>query len=402
MNHLGLAHTALACIALALGAIVVMRRKGDRWHRTIGHLYVASMLGTNITALNIYRLFGQFGPFHVAALVSLATVVAALIPVLARRPRRRWFELHAYFMSWSYVGLVAAAVSEAAVRLPVVPFAPGAVAATLLVTLAGALVIHWRHGALVRHALQRAGIIPAILVALGLPRAMPAQQSVDSLIDRHRVSLESAVARGAIAAIVKERQELAKLATIHPENGLLLHYLGYAWYREATLGDSTNRKHALRSAEEALERSAELVQIAETHALLSTVIGQQIGRSPWLGMRRGSSMTRAIETAMKLDPENPRIALQQGINAYYSPPAFGGGTARAREAFERALRLFPRQRVRPLLPDWGHAEAWAWLGRTRARAGDIPEARAAYQEALRIDSTYAWVSRVLLPALNKE
>jgi uncharacterized membrane protein len=147
MDRLGIAHTALACIALALGAIVVLRRKADRLHRTTGHLYVASMLATNITALNIYDLFGQFGPFHAAAIVSLATVIAGMVPAVIRLPRSTWFETHAYFMSWSYVGLVAAAAAEAAVRLPAVPFGPAAFVATLLITMIGALLIHGRHGA---------------------------------------------------------------------------------------------------------------------------------------------------------------------------------------------------------------------------------------------------------------
>jgi uncharacterized membrane protein len=159
MDRLGFAHTVLASLSLTLGAIVVLRRKGDRWHRTIGHFYVAGMLATNITALNIYDLFGRFGPFHVAAVVSLATVIAGLVPAVIRRPRNGWFETHAYFMSWSYVGLVAAAVAEAAVRLPTVPFTPAVIAGTLLVTAAGALLIHGRRGALVRRALVRAGVL---------------------------------------------------------------------------------------------------------------------------------------------------------------------------------------------------------------------------------------------------
>jgi uncharacterized membrane protein len=401
MDRLGIAHSALACVALALGAIVVLRRKGDRLHRTIGHLYVASMLGTNITALNIYDLFGQFGPFHVAAIVSLATVVAGMIPVVTRRPRGRWFETHAYFMGWSYVGLLAAAAAEAAVRLPAAPFGPAALAATLLVTLAGALFIHWRHGARVQRALRRAGVLSAVLALTAAPRATPAQSSLDSLIDHHRIALESSTSRGDGTGIATVRQELAALAAAHPSNGLLLHYLGYAWYREALLGDAATRQAALDSAEAALTRSARVLKLAETHALLSTVIGQQIGGSPWKGMLRGSSMAAEIEKATRLDPENPRIALQRGINAFYTPPAFGGGIDRARNAFERAIALFPRHRAPALYPAWGHAEAWAWLGRTRARAGDRSGALAAYETALRIDSTYAWVSRVLKPALDR-
>ena len=62
--------------------------------------------------------------FHIAAIVSFLTLIAALIPVITRRPRKSWLTLHYKYTSWSYVGLLAAAVSEAAVRLPHAPFWP--------------------------------------------------------------------------------------------------------------------------------------------------------------------------------------------------------------------------------------------------------------------------------------
>ncbi len=44
------------------------------------------------------------------------------MPVVLRRPRGSWFETHAYFMAWSYVGLVAAAAAEVATRVLTLPF----------------------------------------------------------------------------------------------------------------------------------------------------------------------------------------------------------------------------------------------------------------------------------------
>lgn len=117
MTTLGAVHFTFALVAIAAGAWVLLIPKGTRWHRTLGHLYVAGMLGLNITALLIYRMTGRFGPFHAVALVALATLGMALYTVLRRRPRKGWIEAHATWMSWSYVGLIAAAVSETATRI---------------------------------------------------------------------------------------------------------------------------------------------------------------------------------------------------------------------------------------------------------------------------------------------
>jgi uncharacterized membrane protein len=117
MSTLGWVHTIFSLVALAAGAAVILLRKGTRWHRTLGHLYLTSMLALNATALSIYRLFDGFGPFHWMAIASLITLVAGMVPVLARWPRQRWLALHGGCMSGSYVGLVAAAASEVTSRL---------------------------------------------------------------------------------------------------------------------------------------------------------------------------------------------------------------------------------------------------------------------------------------------
>lgn len=118
MDALGLFHTVFAVAALALGPAVFFRRKGDARHRALGYGYVVSMALLNASALLIYDLFGRWGPFHWAALVSLLTLAAGFVPALLRRPRGKWLEWHYFGMCWSYVGLAAAAVSETFTRLP--------------------------------------------------------------------------------------------------------------------------------------------------------------------------------------------------------------------------------------------------------------------------------------------
>lgn len=80
------------------------------------------MLVVNITAFLIYRLFGGFGVFHIAALVSLCTTIAGMVPVLWRKPEGGWLSLHLSFMYWSVMKLYAAFASEILTRVPDSPF----------------------------------------------------------------------------------------------------------------------------------------------------------------------------------------------------------------------------------------------------------------------------------------
>jgi uncharacterized membrane protein len=123
-SWLGYFHTSAAMAALVFGAFVFPMIKGTRLHKMLGYLYASALLATNVTAFGLYHLTGHFGMFHIAAIVSFLTLLAALIPVIIRRPRKSWLSLHYKYTSWSYVGLLAAALSEAAVRLPHAPFWP--------------------------------------------------------------------------------------------------------------------------------------------------------------------------------------------------------------------------------------------------------------------------------------
>jgi len=174
MSLLGQLHLATAIASLVSGAVVLlMSPKGTRRHRQIGWVYAVSMLLLNGTALMIYRLFGGFGPFHVAALVSLATLVVGVGCALQAKSNRlgrdlsargRWVERHYYFMTWSYVGLWAAAVSEIATRVPAFRPRPGqgmvfgivVAVATILVVVVGARLIRTR----VRGTLAAVGVRP--------------------------------------------------------------------------------------------------------------------------------------------------------------------------------------------------------------------------------------------------
>tara|TARA_B100000929_G_scaffold216501_2_gene173219 strand:- start:292 stop:804 length:513 start_codon:yes stop_codon:yes gene_type:complete len=116
MDTLGVVHLVFSIIAIGAGALVVMNAKGTRWHRTFGHIYATSMVGVIVTAFSIYDLTGNFGSFHVAASLSAVTLSAGLYFVLARRPKYNWIEWHAHWMSWSYIGLIAALIAESLTR----------------------------------------------------------------------------------------------------------------------------------------------------------------------------------------------------------------------------------------------------------------------------------------------
>ena len=111
-------HTAFGFVSLATGLLVFTNRKGTRWHRQMGAAYMISMLGLNLTAFGIYRLFDGFGIFHWAALASLATIIPAFLVVRFRHRFKNWLSMHYQFMCWSFLGLLGATSNETFVHVP--------------------------------------------------------------------------------------------------------------------------------------------------------------------------------------------------------------------------------------------------------------------------------------------
>lgn len=114
-SPVGWLHFLAALLALLSGSVILLRSKGDLFHRRCGYVYAVSMLLVNLTAFLIYRLFGGFGPFHITALVSLFSLVQGLLPVWRRT--QGWLMRHSYYISWSVLGLYAAFIAETGVRL---------------------------------------------------------------------------------------------------------------------------------------------------------------------------------------------------------------------------------------------------------------------------------------------
>lgn len=400
MDGLGVVHTALAIVALGIGWTVLSRRKGDRMHRTLGHLYVSCMCGVNLTSFGLRGLSGTWGPFHVAAVISLLTLLAGLVPVVTRRPRGRWFEMHAYFMAWSYIGLVAAAASETAVRLPGAPFWPGVAAGTALVMATGAWLLHGGGGERVRRALRRAGVVTCALLLVALSKTDAQEAPLAAMADSLRQEVERAVIRADHEALRAARASAEHAAASHAESGLLHHYLGYALYREALLMAGEEQDRLLLRAERALEKAMRLHELPESFALAAVVEGHRIGHAWWRGILGSRRAARLFERAEELGPANPRVALLRAVYVFHAPSFAGGGAERARREVQRALELFSGDAASPPLPAWGHAEAHAWHGRILRGAGDQAGARAAYERALALQPDYVWVKDVLLPALK--
>lgn len=143
-SSLGWFHLATALIAMIAGAYVLVKPKGTKRHKTIGYIYVFSMILVCSSALGIYNLTGKFGIFHILAFVGFATLIAGMIPLLLKSIKRDYKVFHLWFMYYSVLGLYAAFASELSVRIPKKPFYTMVGIATGVIFLIGSIFIFWK------------------------------------------------------------------------------------------------------------------------------------------------------------------------------------------------------------------------------------------------------------------
>lgn len=102
-------HLWASFTGLGVGAIVLLRHKGDWLHKTLGIAWVSAMVASALSSFwlggGVFPMIGHWGPIHLLSLWMLVAISLALLAILQGRVRdhKRW-------MLGAYVGLLGAFV----------------------------------------------------------------------------------------------------------------------------------------------------------------------------------------------------------------------------------------------------------------------------------------------------
>lgn len=85
-------------------------------------------------------------------------------------------------------------------------------------------------------------------------------------------------------------------------------------------------------------------------------------------MQYGPKATEALETAKKLNPENPRIYLLEAQDKYFTPEQYGGSKTEAKKLFEEALKKYDSFKpTTDLDPNWGKNTTQYFLNQLKSQ-----------------------------------
>lgn len=111
-----------------------------------------------------------------------------------------------------------------------------------------------------------------------------------------------------------------------------------------------DKAEALLNKADALSPNNSEVYVVKKMVATLRMMGDPMSRY----MTYGPQAEEALQTAMKLNPENPRVYIQQGQDKFYTPEQFGGSKTEAKKLFEEADKKFASYKpVTALDPDWG-------------------------------------------------
>jgi uncharacterized membrane protein len=140
----GAIHLLAASSSLVLGTAVLLVPKQHPLHKPAGYAYLAGMAAMIFTAFGIYRQYGGFGVFHVAAILTGLTLLTGMVPVLWKKRVRHPLRWHYGFMYLSVLELYIALVAELLVRTPGATFWRVATLSSAVVLIPGGLLFFTR------------------------------------------------------------------------------------------------------------------------------------------------------------------------------------------------------------------------------------------------------------------
>jgi len=150
-----------------------------------------------------------------------------------------------------------------------------------------------------------------------------------------------------------------RIAQKEPKEWLAAYYVALSQTMIYNLGKDPSQHEALaKKADEYITRADSLnPNNSEIYVVRSMVSGLYIRLNPMVnGMKYGPLAGMQLEKAKSLDAENPRVYMQEGITAYFTPAQWGGDKEKGKTLMETAAAKFETFKPASTIhPNWGKA-----------------------------------------------
>ncbi|MCR8558165.1 hypothetical protein KXD93_10950 [Mucilaginibacter sp. BJC16-A38] len=156
-----------------------------------------------------------------------------------------------------------------------------------------------------------------------------------------------------------------RIAASETKQWLPQYYAGFCNLHAAILGkQDSDTKDALYDKAMSYAEKADALKPANSEVLVLEGYITFMKMSVFSQQRAMTMIPKAnalLEKALAIDPENPRAYLVKGQNTFYTPEAFGGGKAKAKDILTTAADKYKNQKASGFEPAWGARRCQALL-----------------------------------------
>ncbi|WP_165021960.1 tetratricopeptide repeat protein [Dysgonomonas sp. ZJ279] len=195
--------------------------------------------------------------------------------------------------------------------------------------------------------------------------------------------------------------ESRKLTSVSDKLELVNYYYGYIGYN---LGVKKKKEAAIYvdKMETILDELTKLSpNVADVYAYKAALVGFKIGLSPYKAPFIGKSSGENAKKALAIDGDNIQGNIEQANVLYYSPSAFGGDKAKAKEYYKKAVSLFENNPTL-LKQNWLYLSLLTKIAEIQEEEKDFKSAKQTYDKILAKEPNYSYVKNELLPNLKKK
>jgi tetratricopeptide (TPR) repeat protein len=206
--------------------------------------------------------------------------------------------------------------------------------------------------------------------------------------------------------LVDARDRLDRLAGDQQLAALVHYYLGYTYWRLSSLayvavGQQAQAQLAERAVKELEIAIEKRPQFPDAHALLATCLVTTLGVDRSRIESVVPRISSAWQKALPAGADNPRVMLLRAIATTFAPAEYGGNRDKGLALWKQAIEAFESDKPEALMPDWGRAEALAWLGGAYLMANQPGEAIAPLERAIALRPDFWWATKAALPMARR-
>jgi len=192
--------------------------------------------------------------------------------------------------------------------------------------------------------------------------ALITSAGVNAQSEKFTQSMQNNIAKLDSAKSTDELQNLAgtftRIGDAEKTQWLPYYYAGLAYTRIGWMDAKIDKDKNAEQAKAMCDKAAAIQDNSEISTIRNMAATQQMMVNPqerW--QTYGQEAGAVLQKGMQSDPNNPRLYYLQGMSLFNTPEQFGGGKAKAKPVFEKALALYKTEKVKPLYPNWGQKQA---------------------------------------------